>query len=52
MWVLTAFSFSFRIDLENLAVIMFSDLSEIFPVSHTRNKSMTAFKAFSLKAKK
>lgn len=52
MWVLTGFSFSLRTDLENLAVIMFSNFSEIFTVSQTRNKSMTAFKAVSLKTKK
>lgn len=52
MCVLTGFSLSLKIDLENLAMITFSDLSETFTISHTRNKSMTEFKVMSLKTKK
>lgn len=52
MWVLIEFSLSLRIGLENLAVIMFSDLSETYTVSHTRNKPKAEFKVVSLKAKK
>lgn len=52
MWVLIGFSLSLRIDLKNLAVIMFSELSEAFTVSHTRNKPNTEFKVVALKTKK
>lgn len=52
MWVLIGFSLSLRIDLKNLAVIMFSELSETFTVSHTRNKPNTEFKVVALKTKK
>lgn len=46
------FSLSLRIDLGNVEVILFSDLSETFMVSHTRNEPKTEFKAVSLKTKK
>lgn len=52
MWVLIGFSLSLRVDLENLAVITFSDLSKVFTVSCTRNKSTTEFKVVSLRTKK